>query len=150
MPSPQKNIPPELVGTWRQLTGRFVDKETGEERPGLSQKPNGYFHFDANGRLFNVTTDSARKMPAGPNPTDEEAAALHRTIIAYTGQYWVEDDKLYFDIDVSWNESWNGTRQMRTVKIDGDTLYVMADIVNPMTGKPAIHRLTFAREKHSA
>ena len=144
----QKNIPPELIGTWRQLTGRYVDNETGDERPGLSLKPNGYFHFDANGRLFNVTTDSARKTPAGAKPTDEEAAALHRTIIAYTGHYWVEGDKLYFDVDVSWNESWNGTRQVRTVAIDGDKMTVMADIVNPMTGKPAVHKVTFEREKN--
>ena len=143
-----RTIPPELVGTWRQLTGRLVDKGTGQEGPGLSQKPNGYFHFDANGRLFNVTTDSARKAPAGAKATDEEAVQLHRTIIAYTGHYWIEGDKLYFDIDVSWNESWNGTRQLRTVKIDGDTLHVMADIINPMNGRPSIHRLTFEREKN--
>ena len=141
----KKDIPPQLIGTWRQLTGRYVDKETGEERPGLSKNPNGYFHFDANGRLFNVTTDSARKKPAAAKPTDEEAAQLHRTIIAYTGKYWVEGDKLYFDVDASWNESWNGTRQVRSFVISGDSLAIMADIVNPMTGKPAIHRITFER-----
>jgi len=146
MPSKQ-NIPPELVGTWRQLTGRYVDKETGEERPGLSKRPNGYFHFDASGRLFNLTVDSARTKPAGAKATEAEAAHLFNTIIAYTGRYWIEGDELHFDIDVSWNESWTGSHQVRTFELAGDTLVVKADIINPMTGKPAWHRLTFERVK---
>jgi hypothetical protein len=138
-------IPAALVGTWKQLTGRYVDVETGEERPGLSKAPNGYFHFTADGRLFNMTVDSARDKPAGPKPDDAEAAALFRSLIAYTGRYWIEGDKVYFDVDVSWNESWTGTRQMRTFALTGNSLTVSADIVNPMTGKPARHRLTFEK-----
>ena len=139
------NIPAALLGSWKQLTGRYVDVETGEERPGLSKAPNGYFHFAPDGRLFNITVDSARKKPAGAKPTSEEAEALFRSLIAYTGRYWIEGDKLYFDIDVSWNESWTGSRQMRTFALSGRSLTVSADIVNPMTGKPARHRLTFEK-----
>jgi hypothetical protein len=147
MPDPARTIPPELVGSWRQLSGTYVDRETGEERSGLSKKPNGFFHFAPEGRLFNITTDSARQRPAGEKATDAEAQALYRSIIAYSGVYWVEGDKLYFDVDVSWNESWNGSRQVRTFEIAGDRMTIKADIVNPMTGKPAIHRVTFERAK---
>jgi hypothetical protein len=145
MADPARTIPPELVGTWKQLSGTYVDRETGEERSGLSKSPNGYFHFAPEGRLFNITTDSARRRPAGEKATDAEAQALYRSIIAYSGVYWVESDKLYFDVDVSWNESWNGSRQVRTFEISGDRMTIKADIVNPMTGKPAIHRVTFQR-----
>jgi hypothetical protein len=145
MSSPARTIPPELVGTWKQLSGTYVDRETGEERSGLSKKPNGFFHFAPEGRLFNITTDSARQRPAGEKATDAEAQALYRSIIAYSGVYWVEGDKLYFDVDVSWNESWNGSRQVRSFEIAGNRMTIKADIVNPMTGKPAIHRVTFER-----
>jgi hypothetical protein len=76
-----------------------------------------------------------------------EAAHLFNTIIAYTGHYRVEGDELHFDVDVSWNESWTGSHQIRTFELSGDTLVVKADIVNPMTGKGAWHRLTFERVK---
>jgi hypothetical protein len=140
-------VPTELFGTWKQLSGRYVDVETGEERPGLSTAPNGYVHFSRDGRMFNVTVDSARDKPAGPKPTAAEAEALYRTIIAYTGKFFVEGNKLYFDVDVSWNESWTGSRQMRSWELQGDRLLISADIVNPMTGKPALHRLVFEKER---
>jgi len=138
-------IPPALFGSWKQVSGRYIDHETGEERPGLSKAPNGYIHFSRNGRMFNLTVDSARPRPAGATPTAAEAEALFRTLIGYTGFYSVEGDKVYFDLDVSWNEAWTGTRQVRTWRLEGDTLYISAEIINPMTGKPASHRLTFRR-----
>jgi hypothetical protein len=134
-----------LIGTWKQLSGKYVDVETGEERTGLSKRPNGYFHFAPDGRLFNITVDSARTRPAGDKPTPAEAEALYRSLIAYTGRYWVEGDKLYFDVDVSWNESWTRSRQMRRFRLEGNKLHVFADIVNPMTGKPARHQLEFEK-----
>ena len=140
-------IPPALFGSWRQLSGKYVDLETGEERTGLSKAPNGYIHFGRDGRLFNVATDSARKRPAGERPTVDEAEALYRTIIAYTGKYCLEGDQVIFDVDVSWNESWNGTRQTRTWELRDGQLLISARIVNPMTGKPAVHRLVFEKEE---
>jgi Lipocalin-like domain len=138
-------IPEQLFGTWKQLSGRYVDVDTGEERPGLSQAPNGYIHFARNGRLFNMTVDSARHKPAGPRATDEEAQALFRTLIAYTGTFEVKGNQVLFDVDVSWNESWTGSRQVRTFELDGDDLKISAEIINPMTGRPARHQLTFTR-----
>ncbi len=145
----QAAVPAELFGTWKQLSGRYVDVETGEERVGLSKAPNGYIHFSREGRLFNVTVDSARSRPAGAAVTAAEAEALYRTIIAYTGRYFIEGNRLLFDVDVSWNESWTGSRQERTWELQGDRLLISARIINPMTGKPAVHRLVFEKERRS-
>jgi hypothetical protein len=138
-------IPEQLFGTWKQLSGRYIDIETGEERTGLSQAPNGYFHFARDGRLFNITVDSARRKPAGPRPTADEAEALFRTLIAYTGTFEVQGNRVLFDVDVSWNESWTGSRQVRTFELSGDDLKISAEIINPMTGRPARHQLTFKK-----
>ena len=93
-------VPEQLFGTWKQLSGRYIDIDTGEERPGLSQAPNGYIHFARNGRLFNMTVDSARQKPAGPRATDEEAQALFRTLIAYTGTFEVQGNRVLFRLHV--------------------------------------------------
>jgi hypothetical protein len=138
-------VPDTLFGAWKQLSGTYVDLETGEERPGLSKAPNGYLYFGRDGRMFNLTVDSARQKPAGPRPTAAEAEALYRSLIAYTGTFGVEGDRVFFDLDVSWNESWTGTRQVRAFELAGDRLMISADIVNPMTGKPARHRLVFEK-----
>jgi lipocalin-like protein len=138
-------VPDVLFGTWKQLSGTYVDLATGEERAGLSKAPNGYIHFARDGRMFNITVDSARQKPTGPRPTAAEAEALFRTLIAYTGTFLVDGDQVYFDLDVSWNESWTGTRQVRTFELAGDRLMISAQIINPMTGRPARHRLTFEK-----
>jgi hypothetical protein len=138
-------VPEILFGTWKQLSGTYVDLETGQERPGLSKAPSGYIHFARDGRMFNLTVDPSRQRPAGPRPTAAEAEALYRSLIAYTGTFGVEDNRVFFDLDVSWNESWTGTRQVRTFELAGDRLMISAEIVNPMTGKPARHRLVFER-----
>jgi len=138
-------VPDALFGTWKQLSGSYVDLETGQDRPGLSTAPNGFIHFAHNGRIFNITVDSARKKPAGPRPTAAEAEALYRTLIAYTGTFLVEGDRVFFDLDVSWNESWTGSRQVRSFELAGDRLMIFAEITNPMTGKPARHRLVFEK-----
>jgi len=138
-------VPDVLFGTWKQLSGTYVDLETGEERPGLSKSPNGYIHFARDGRMFNLTVDSSRQRPAGPRPTAAEAEALYRSLIAYTGTFGVDGDRVFFDLDVSWNESWTGTRQIRTFKLADNRLMISAEIINPMTGKPARHRLIFEK-----
>ena len=138
-------VPEQLFGTWKQLSGRYIDIATGAERTGLSQAPNGYIHFASNGRLFNITVDSARQKPAGPRPTDEEAQALFRTLIAYTGTFEVQGNRVLFDVGVSWNESWTGSRQVRTFELSGEDLKISAEIINPMTGRPARHQLTFKK-----
>ena len=140
-----RSIPPALFGTWKQLSGKYTDVETGEERPGLSRSPNGFVHFSRNGRMFNITVDSARKEAAGKVPTAAEAEALYRSMIAYTGVFSVKGDKIFFDVDVSWNQGWSGTRQERSWRLEGDRLHISARIINPMTGKPAVHRLEFER-----
>jgi hypothetical protein len=138
-------VPDVLFGTWKQLSGTYVDLETGEERPGLSKSPSGYIHFARDGRMFNLTVDSSRQRPAGLRPTAAEAEALYRSLIAYTGTFGVDGDRVFFDLDVSWNESWTGTRQTRTFKLEGNRLMISAEIINPMTGKPARHRLMFEK-----
>jgi hypothetical protein len=63
-------------------------------------------------------TADERKRGAGI----EAKAALLDSLAAYAGPYQVEGDKLYIDIDTSWNDVWTGGRQVRTVELDGRRL----------------------------
>ena len=135
-----------LIGTWKQLTGTMVEEGGGERKSNLSAAPNGYVNFSTDGRLMLLSTDSARKAPAGQVPTPAEAEALYRSMIAYAGTYKVEGNVVTYDLDVSWNKSWTGTKQVRYWEVNGDRLTVTTpEIVNPLTGKRSVFRLTFQK-----
>jgi hypothetical protein len=79
-------------------------------------------------------------------PTPAEAEALYRSMIAYAGSYKVEGNKVTYDLDITWNESWNGTKQVRFWEVSGDRLTVTTpEIVNPLTGKRSVFKLTFQK-----
>jgi hypothetical protein len=138
--------PKALIGTWKQLSGTMVEDGGGEEKSNLSAAPNGYVNFSPDGRLIFLSTDSARKRPAGQVPTPAEAEALYRSMIGYAGSYKVEGNMVTYDLDVTWNEAWTGTKQVRFWEVNGDRLTVTTPkIVNPLTGKPSVFRLTFQK-----
>src|SRR4030095_2923243 len=98
------------------------------------------------GRMVGIVAGEGRK----PAKTDEERAALLRTMFAYSGMYRLEDDKWITTVDVSWNPAWNGTEQVRFYKLDGNRLEVTAAWgPNPNLGETPITRgvLLFVRSK---
>ena len=45
-------------------------------------------------------------------------------MFAYSGAYRVDGDKVIHRVDVSLNQHWVGTEQVRFFRIDGDTLTI--------------------------
>jgi hypothetical protein len=54
--------------------------------------------------------ESCEKPPAGPKATDAEAVERYRTMIAYSGSYNIEGNKVSHKIEVSRNQAWALTR----------------------------------------
>ena len=50
-----------------------------------------------------------RRPAGGPFATDAEAADLYRTMVAYSGIYSIDGNKVTHKVEVSWNQAWNGT-----------------------------------------
>jgi len=135
-----------LIGTWKQLSGTMVEKGSTSERSNLSAAPNGFVNFSADGRLILLSTDSARKKPVGEVPTAAEAEALYRSMIAYAGTYELAGNKVTYHLETTWNESWTGSKQLRFWKVEGDLLTITTpEIVNPLTGKRSVFKLTFRK-----
>jgi hypothetical protein len=61
--------------------------------------------------------------------TDQQRADLHRAMTAYGGTYTFDGTKVVHHIDLSWNEVWAGTTNIRDVQRDGDRIIY--------TGRPA-------------
>lgn len=43
---------------------------------------------------------------------------------AYAGTYTLQADKVIHHADISWNEAWTGTDQVRFFKLDGNILTI--------------------------
>ncbi len=56
---------------------------------------------------------------------DDYAAAL-RSMLAYSGTYRTEGNKILISVDIAWDESWNGIEQVRYYRIEGDRLHIEA------------------------
>jgi Lipocalin-like domain len=67
--------------------------------------PKGALILTKEGRLMVLTT--AEDRIAGMS--DRQRAALHKSMVAYSGKYRIEGSDLITTVDLSWNEEWNGT-----------------------------------------
>jgi hypothetical protein len=74
-----------------------------------------------------LTTAENRRKGMG----DAERAALHKSMLSYSGKYRGEGNDLITVVDVSWNEEWNGTEQRRHFRIEGDKLIIGAQFRVP-------------------
>jgi hypothetical protein len=112
-----------ICGVWKlkKYARRFLD--SGEVRTDML--PQAYILYTPGGFMMSITVEEKREPPAGEVLTDEERVRLFKSIIsAYSGRYTVEGDTVIHDVELSWNEAWTGTRQVRKFKVNGDELVI--------------------------
>jgi hypothetical protein len=135
----------KLVGTWLLVSWVMEDDTTKEQKPLYGEHPHGFATFTPTGRAFFVLTGEGRKAPQ----TEAEGAAALKSLVAYTGRYRVDGGRFITTVDTAWNEAWVGTDQVRTFRLDGDRLHVVAmSQPNPNFNGRLMHGiLTFERER---
>lgn len=133
-----------LIGTWKLISWQVIG-ENEEVQDVFGSNPRGYLILTREGRTFALTTAELREGGMG----DAERAALHRSMLAYTGKYRIEGNDFITTVDVSWNEDWNGTEQRRHYRVEGDRLFIETErapsIVFP--GKTDYRRLVWERDR---
>ncbi len=111
-----------LVGTWKLVSCFMEDVETKEQKALWGEHPNGYLVLTAEGRWIVLQTAEGRTTPQ----TDVERAAAFKSMLAYSGMYRTEGAQITITVDIAWDESWTGTEQVRTYRIDRDRLHIEA------------------------
>ena len=141
----QKRAP--LVSTWRLMSHKQEDMETGAVTYPRGPNPRGLVTYTADGRFSVLNVPGEREAPKGPSPTDEEALALFKGLTSYAGRYSITGpDSLIHHTEISWNEAWAGTDQPRRFLLDGDTLTLIAGPSNsPWDGRIVRATLTWKR-----
>lgn len=112
----------KLIGIWKLVACDMEYQDSGAREPYFSAAPpSGYLILTPEGRMMALIVSGERQ----PGQTDEKQAALFRTMIAYTGCYRLEGDQFITSVDVSWNEAWTGTEQIRFYTRDGERLDIL-------------------------
>src|SRR3954454_7819369 len=110
----------QLVGVWKLQTYDYEFQDTGERTTPFGTHPNGIGIFTADGRTMGILTAENRKVPK----TDADRVEAFRSLVAYSGKYRLEGDRWITTVDITWNEAWMGTEQVRFYQVQGDTLTV--------------------------
>jgi hypothetical protein len=133
-----------LLGTWR-LKSCVVTTAAGERSSPFGENPTGYLSYSADGRMQAIGAANGRIVPADPTPPVNERVALHDTMFAYAGTYSVEAGRVIHHVDISWNEVWTGTDQIRLFEVNGNTLTLTTHFIDPASGTEALYALVWEK-----
>jgi len=117
-----------LTGTWRVISVDTEFRSSGKREPAFGPDPNGIFVFTAEGRAIALIAARERQ----PGDSLEQLAGLYRTMMAYSGPFRIEEDRLIVDVDISSNQAWTGGAQERFIKIADDSM----EMVTPWMPSP--------------
>jgi hypothetical protein len=126
-----------ILGTWKLVSYVREDLETGERYNQYGDKPDGYLGYASDGRMSAIITWDNRVKPQSAVLTNDERVALHGTMSAYAGTYTADAEKVVHHVDISWNQIWTDTDQVRFYELDGNIL----TITSALSPSPADGRL---------
>jgi hypothetical protein len=109
-----------LVGTYKLVSYALEIDGTPKKDPGGTL--NGYFILTPT-RAIQFYTLGNRKF----GTSVEEKAALFDTVVAWSGVYRVEGNKIIYTYDASWVEHLNGTTATVKWELSGNRLTLLTD-----------------------
>jgi len=136
----------QLTGTWK-LVAWSTKFDGGDAVEPYGPSPHGRLVLTPDHYWIIILTGTNRK----PARTIEEKAALLDSMIAYTGKFTVDGDKITTHVDTSSNEIYTGANQdqSRFFRIEGNKLILRTpEIVSAVRpGQKAVGTITFERER---
>jgi hypothetical protein len=140
-----------LIGTWKLQSYVREVLPGGERVSQFGDHPDGYLTYTADGRMHAILIMDKRAPPREVVPTDAEKSRLFASMVSYAGTFAVEGEKVVHHVDISWNQAWTGTDQVRFFKLDGDRLTITtAPARSPLDGKEGRSVLVWKKVKAPA
>jgi hypothetical protein len=134
-----------ILGTYRLVSEHRTIVDTKGVIPGTGAR--GYITYGEDGRMIVLIVRQPRPKAEGAEKiTDQQRIELFRTITAYAGAYKFDGTTIEHNIEISMNEVWSGTKQVRSVKRDGDHLiYSTPPFPFHTDGKMSINTLVWEK-----
>ncbi len=121
---PSLNNANQVLGTWKLRSYEREEISTGRRHDQFGARPDGYLGYAPDGRMYAILIRHYRIIPRDVVPTDEEGVQLLGSMVAYAGTYTLGEKQVTHHIDISWNQGWTGTDQIRFFDLDRDTLTI--------------------------
>jgi hypothetical protein len=139
----------DFYGTWRLVSYTQEILATGEKTDIFGKAPRGFLHYSRDGRMYAILVKAERpKITDLSKMKDEERVELFNTMVAYGGTFTFQGNMVTHHVDISWNENWTDTAQVRNIRIEGNRLYISTNpMPRPEDGKPIIAVLTWEKIK---
>jgi Lipocalin-like domain len=135
-----------LLGTWRMVSWEREFIATGEKLDALGPDPVGYITYGPDGRMHAIVVSRDRAAPSTLPPRDDEKVRLFDSMLAYAGTYTLDSEQVVYHLDISWNQAWTDTDQIRFYRIEGHRLIITgAPGKDPYSGQEIIHRIVFKK-----
>ena len=149
LPTLESSAKPSLYGTWRLVSLTQTATATGEATDVFGKAPRGFITYGRDGRMMTLIVTDSRPKPANlAAVTDQQRADLFRTMVAYGGAYTFDGKVVTHHVDISSNETWTGTDQVRNVKFERNLLILTTNPqASPPDGRMAVTVLTWERLK---
>jgi hypothetical protein len=135
----------QIAGTWKLRSFYDEGVETGRKLNVFGENPRGLLVLTTDGRIALVHLAASRAPPQDLPPTDAEASALFKTMLAYVGTYDIdptpseEGTKMILRAEVSSNPRIEGVDRSFFVKVSGNTLTFKT---NPPVRNPSVGEMT--------
>jgi hypothetical protein len=135
----------ELYGTYTLVSSSRKLLETGQVEAFQHEK--GFITYGRDGRMLVLIVRGERPKPESlEKMTDQQRADLFRSMTAYGGTYTFDGKTMEHHIDISWNEVFTGTNQIRDVVREGNRL-IYATRPAPYAGDGKMSIITLVWQK---
>jgi Lipocalin-like domain len=113
----------EFAGNYELVSAKRKILETGQTEDTFGKRPKGLAMYGSDGHFVILITYDGRPKPESiEKMTDQQRADLHRMMTAYGGTYTFDGSKVVHHLDLSWNEVWAGTTNIRDIQREGDQI----------------------------
>jgi hypothetical protein len=124
-PLAAQDLTSSIVGTWKLTSFARKEVATGKIAATYGEHPAGYAYYTKGGHflIFAVAQDRKRNEKVAA-PTDAERIELFKSMFAWGGTYKIDGNKIIFDVDIAWVQSWVGTTRTYQVEMASNKLTV--------------------------
>jgi Lipocalin-like domain len=125
-----------LEGTWKLISSQRTNQATGATTDTLGPNPHGLIMYGRDGHMIVLIAQSGRpRADSVEKISDQQRERLFSTMMAYAGTYTFDGKTIEHHIDLSWNEVWSETIQVRDIRKEGNRLiYTTRPAPSPVDG----------------
>jgi hypothetical protein len=140
-----------FLGTWKLIAITRDTIPSGTKTYPFGVNPKGYIHYSHDGRMMVIIAKDNRPNPKDAAIKSQDAEALFKSMNSYAGTYEVKNDCIIHHIDISWNQKWTGTDQVRYYKFNGNKLVLSIPAkLDPQTKKLVVDSLFWEKLQSSS